>query len=596
MHKSSSNNASQLDFVKNILEVEKTNEIKQAYLLTLHTWRLYMRFLKLIPEVPDVQQSQTWCRRVVVGSSTPDNCLFIPCQIDSNFTNFYQEVIAKKYLRIVALNIGILSNTFYCKLHDTFHMCNSGNTVNLFSLDSILARRFSNLFSLRLETLQLTLFMCRCDAYISTGADSEVNLCKISRKEIKIINNNNNIQNISITPKQSISPAQAPSKVLPLSTPFSVTPPLAIRKIKKKTKQEINQDPNKILVSSILSKFILSDFNETVTKNDIPHLVRRMGKWIELSITETSKALEVKKKKAQDMFFSTVTKKKVKKDIRLPILTFNPSGKHDEDEDENDEDNSKVNDFGLVDDEMQSSQFGSYEDTNLNYFQPYENRSNKNTSNPTELVSVESTTNEYIINIFTPQRVNMIRYADRREDIRQILNQLFYSQTRTQRHQQLLEKTPNKANKALEKFLKEKIMCEKIFPSGVECFMVYEAALMLNSSQSPALEVDLEFINRIQKVIYKQWIIICLSPYGLNCEKKIDFTTIVLSLLYMMRSGGRILHGKVVVEIDSYVAKYLMCLSEIELYGYKRKSITDGNDIIFRTYESLNTYGIKILF
>jgi len=184
------------------------------------------------------------------------------------------------------------------------------------------------------------------------------------------------------------------------------------------------------------------------------------------------------------------------------------------------------------------------------------------------------------------QRRKAMNQATCFSKIKKILHLFFYSQQRTTRHYVILEKKKITAVKNLRQYFSDR-MDEKEMPIMLTAFTVFCSALMISPSESPALEVDHAFMNDIARQIYKQWIIICLSPYSLRGNVTIDFTSTVLAILFSMSHGGKVWGSQRVIHTNAYTKKYLCSPSSLEHFGFRKQNLTNGNNIIHDAYNSL---------
>jgi hypothetical protein len=239
------------------------------------------------------------------------------------------------------------------------------------------------------------------------------------------------------------------------------------------------------------------------------------------------------------------------------------------------------------------------ENMNSNTFDMAVNGSNMTSSrdaypyrqNPLESIHVGIDPN-IIKHILTPERRKILDYKSRRVDIKKILDVLFYSSVRTDLYYEILDRKEVKAKKILSTYYHQKIRVEKVYPTKVEAFILYMNALEILPSQSPELVPDEDFIRRITEIIYRQWMIICLSPFGLGNVKNLDFYSVTLQLLSLARTGGRTFDQYTIIHGDPYVETYLSTPAEIETFGFRKGQLTVGNHTITKTYASLTENSI----
>lgn len=123
------------------------------------------------------------------------------------------------------------------------------------------------------------------------------------------------------------------------------------------------------------------------------------------------------------------------------------------------------------------------------------------------------------------------------QEVFQILRDFFYSSMRTQRYHNIIQKKGITAVKDLRQYYHQKIYEEREMPIAVRGLVIFCSALTISSSQGPALQEDRNFMNEVASQVYRQWIIVCFSPYSLGGTSTIDFTSIVLAVIFSMRHG-----------------------------------------------------------
>jgi len=558
----------------------------------LHCWREYSKFTRLINSAPSFTSldntSVPWCKRILPHSfSEPfTKCSFVPCNLvpSGDLVKYTNAAVSSKASQIVQSQSIYLSSTFYCRVHGTFHSCTCNTLLSssdasakqegmrgfdFFSDGREESTRFSMTFSYRDGSKLISIVACRCEAISQT-----VRICPVTSRPLLAR------EEKAVTPiRKPPTPLEAKRIILTANVDRAASKIASSKRSKRKLDMDIADK------SVEFSKFIFLEIGKADVKK-FEDLLSLINRWM-LLVSQGSEKTPVN----NPMQHTSGDELPDSEEVRVPM----------ECETEN-----LADDYTMaLQEEEPVTQTGNDDawfydfdrGTNITtHVLPLTGINNGKLSrlNLAPLPHIPLHTS-FLQSIFTNTRSRVLNYNARCKEIAQILTTLFYSNTRTLRYEQIVEKKPAKASKAVMEFWKMNIAHGKI-PPMIEAFLVYEDALTLPPHQSPALIKDNAFVNKMCEVIYRQWLIFCLSPYGLSLDKKVDFSSVVLALLYSMKRGGRTWSNFIIVSGDPYVEKYLFPVPDLEQFGFKRKAVTDGNDMIGRVYESLHYNDIEINF
>jgi hypothetical protein len=174
------------------------------------------------------------------------------------------------------------------------------------------------------------------------------------------------------------------------------------------------------------------------------------------------------------------------------------------------------------------------------------------------------------------------------------IKSLFYSPQRRRYYKHIMNKKQFQADKFLKTTLINEISIEKCLPNGLDLFTIYLNSRKPERGRGLPSKYDQKLVEYLYETIAVQWLYVCLSPYVLISDIVPDFTSIILAVLYYMRKGGRKWGSKKIIHFNSFVADNLPPPSDLEVYGFKKRQLTDGNNLLRKAYDSFGAYKINI--
>jgi hypothetical protein len=196
----------------------------------------------------------------------------------------------------------------------------------------------------------------------------------------------------------------------------------------------------------------------------------------------------------------------------------------------------------------------------------------------------------YRLGSFHSQLNDMDSY---RAECSHIIHTLYYSPLRTYVFEKHVAKKKADAKKALVNYYQSKYERGEI-PILVKAFMIYYTTLDGIFEKAPALPVNEKFVNFAQEVVMLQWAVSCLSPYGVENPRKLNFTSHCLAVLNFMKKEGKMWHNRYVIPGSAYASRYAPKQADLKQYGYEKKSITEGTRALICVYNSIVRESLNI--
>jgi hypothetical protein len=191
--------------------------------------------------------------------------------------------------------------------------------------------------------------------------------------------------------------------------------------------------------------------------------------------------------------------------------------------------------------------------------------------------------------LLNPQKKKALDYSSCKLTILNILNTFFYSKTRKNYNQTIKSDKTALATKSIKLHIEKKIKEESKVPCIIELYRLLKSITTTSSETDNVPQSPKDIIN-IVNIIYKKWIIILLSPYAMKTQGNPDLSSVTISLLYHMKKGGRDLGSYKIINENRFVVNYLPPVNNLQLFGFKKRQLTNGNEIVLKAYSSMITF------